>query len=68
MRGCLLESQNPTHWKLTGSNLTATSPALSLNGVLAQPLSHYAFIRAKKKFTAHFKHAISNFYICTVHF
>jgi len=35
---------NPSHWKGTGSSITATLSMLSPNSILSPPAFHYAFI------------------------
>jgi hypothetical protein len=48
IQGSPVEIQNPTHWNLTGRNVTGTPPVLSPSSILPPLFSDCPFISAKK--------------------
>jgi hypothetical protein len=57
IEGSQAEIQIPTHWNLIGSSMNALPPVLSPSNILPPPLSHCAFIPARKN-SAPFKNSI----------
>ena len=61
MYGSTFEIQPPAHWNLIDSTMAAEQPVLSPSSILPLPSSHYACIRARKKYGALYKNVITLF-------